>query len=115
MSGGFGSKFDKGAVKQVLEFLFGKTEEKDGGKFLDMRTEIVNKEFFNTLTYYRLLEEQYQCQAAGAVANILERLAISSQRMGRLEGVNILKQQLPKEEVLLKGLAESIKDSVKEE
>lgn len=106
---GWGSKLDMGAVKKVLDYLFGK----DGGsQFLDMRTEVSDREFFSTLTYYRLLEEEYSCKAAGAVANILERLAVSNKRMGRLEGVTILKQQLPKEEVLLKGLADSIKESM---
>jgi hypothetical protein len=108
---GFGKKFNVTAVKQVLDYLFGKQEEKDGSsKFLDMRTDISERELFNSLTYYRLLEEEYNCKAAGAIANILERLKISAQRMGRLEGVNILKQQMPKEETLIKGLAESLRE-----
>jgi len=109
---GFGKKFNITAVKQVLDYLFSKQEEKDGegSKFLDMRTDISERELFNSLTYYRLLEEQYNCKAAGAIANILERLKISASRMGRLEGVNILKQQMPKEETLIKGLADSLRD-----
>lgn len=112
---GFGKKFSIGAVKQVLDYLFGKEEKKDGedgSKFLDMRTDISERELFNSLTYYRLLQEQYNCKAAGAIANILERLKVSSNRMGRLEGVNILKQQMPKEETLIKGLADSLKEGL---
>lgn len=109
---GFGKKFNVTAVKQVLDYLFSRQEEKDGegSRFLDMRTDISERELFNSLTYYRLLEEEYHCKAAGAIANILERLKISAGRMGRLEGVNILKQQMPKEETLIKGLAESLRD-----
>jgi len=60
--------------------------------------------------YYRILQEQYNCEAAGEIADIIERLAISSGRMGRLEAVNILKQELPKKETLIRGVAESIKE-----
>jgi hypothetical protein len=109
---GFGKKFSIGAVKQVLDYLFGKEEKEGSSKFLDMRTDVSERELFNSLTYYRLLEEQYDCKAAGAIANILERLKISTNRMGRLEGVNILKQQMPKEETLIKGLAESLKEGM---
>lgn len=113
---GFGNKFDGSSVKQVLDFLFGKPTAKKNGerdpndsKFMDMRTDVSNKQTFQTLFYYRLLEEQYESKAAGCVADIMERIAISTTRMGRLEAVGILKQQLPKEEVLLKGLAESLR------
>lgn len=127
---GFGSKLDKSAVNKVLDFLFGRPEDteikqtkkskdakqeqqqpnQNSKRYMDMRTDITNKETFQALTYYRLLEEQYDCKAAGRVADILECLAISNKRMGRLEGVAILKQQLPKEEVLLKGMSDSLRE-----
>jgi hypothetical protein len=58
--------------------------------------------------YYRILQEQYHCNAAGAIADIIERLNISEE--GRLEAVTILKQELPKKEVLLRGTTEDLKD-----
>ena len=92
-------------VKKVLQFLFG---EDSTSKYMDMRTEIQEKELFKTLTYYRLLEEDYECRAAGSVANILERLAVSAKRMGRIEGVTILRQQLPKEDIVIRGFSREL-------
>ena len=92
-------------VKKVLQFLFG---EDSTSKYMDMRTEVQEKELFKTLTYYRLLEEDYECKAAGSVANILERLAVSSKRMGRIEGVTILRQQLPEESVIIRGFSREL-------
>jgi hypothetical protein len=104
---------DKGAVDKVLDYLFRKPVKGDNGEesqFLDTRCDVSNRETYNTLVYYRILEEQYGCVAAGQIANIIERLSIANNRMGRLEGVNILKQELPKKETLIRGVAESIKD-----
>ncbi len=105
---GFGKKFDKGAVKRVLDYLFGKEPDDAKGKYLDMRTDISDKEFFKTLTYYGILSEEYECNAAKSISCLLKRLAISNKRMGRLEGVTILQQQLPKKEVLLQGISERL-------
>lgn len=110
---GFGKKMDKGAVDKVLDFLFRKPVKAQNGEesqFLDTRTDISNREIYSSLMYYRILQEQYGCQAAGEIADVIERLAISNNRLGRLEGVNILKQELPKKEVLMRGVAESIKE-----
>jgi hypothetical protein len=96
-------------VKQASDFLFKKPDEKDGEpKWLDTRTDIHNREMFNTLTYYRLLEEQYNCKAAGAIADVIERLLMSSSRQSRLEAVTILEQKMPKEETIVRGLSETL-------
>jgi len=103
-------KLEKGVTKKISEFLFGRQDGKeDDGKFLDMRTHVFGKDFMNALTYYRILEEQYDCKAAGEIANMLERLAISYDRMSRLEGVSILKGNQPKQETLIKGVAADLK------
>lgn len=110
---GFGKKMDKGAVDKVLDFLFRKPHKSDNGEesqFLDTRTDISSREIYGTLVYYRILQEQYGCEAAGQIADVIERLAISHSRLGRLEGVNILKQELPKKEVLMRGVAESMRE-----
>ena len=110
---GFGSKFDKGAIDKVLDYLFRKptkTQNGEESQFLDTRTDISNREVFTTLMYYRILQEYYGSEAAGKIADIIERLSISLNRMGRLEGVNILKQELPKKETLIRGVAESLKE-----
>jgi len=110
---------DKSVIKQISEFLFSKfkekNEEKDGeNKFLDTRTRIKGKEMFNALTFYRLLEEQYNCKPAGEVADILERLAISDNGEGRLEAFHILKGKTPTEEKMLTGIAEILKNASEE-
>jgi hypothetical protein len=104
-------KLDSESVKKVLNFLFG---EEVKGPTMDTRTEIKERETFQALAYYRALEEGFDCKAAGLIANILERLAISTQRMGRIEGVEVLKQQYPKEKVLPLGVLNEISSSGEE-
>lgn len=98
-----GTRLDEATVKKISDFLFGKEFE---SKYMDMRTEITGKQMFTALTYYRILQEQLKCKAAGAIADILERLAVSTERRGRLEGVQVLMQQFPKTETLLQGVSE---------
>jgi hypothetical protein len=108
-------RFQKGldptSAKQVLEFLFGKDGE---GKFLDMRTDIKDKNTFKTLTYYRLLEEHFESKAAGKIANILERLSLSNERMSRLEGVAVLRQEMPKVETVVRGVSPELETKEEE-
>lgn len=96
------------AVKSVLDFLFGKSKK---GPELDTSTRINSRAFFSTLTYYRILDEEFECQAAKSVANILERLSIATNGEGRKEGTAILMQDLPKEQVLLRGISEAVKQT----
>lgn len=102
-------RLSKGTVEKVADFLFGKAKGETDSQFLDRRTDVSGKEMFKALTYYRILEERFKCETAGAVADILERLSISVERKGRLEGVNVLLQQFPKQETLLKGFSELMK------
>lgn len=109
----------KGVAKKGFEYLFSKPEkpekqkkEQDGASdFLDMRTDISNSAVLNAIVFYRVLGSQFECKVASDTADLLERLAISNKRMGRLEAVEILRGQLPKEEVLLRGISESLKKS----
>ena len=101
----YGKRLDSSAVKQVLTFLFGKKED---SKFLDTSTDISSKEFFKTLTYYGILSEEYGCEAAKSIGDLLKRLSISTDRMGRLEGVTVLKQEMPKEEILFRGISKGL-------
>ena len=108
----FGKRLDSSAVKQVLNFLFGKKED---SKYLDTSTDISSKEFFKTLTYYGILSEEYGCVAARSISDLLKRLSISTNRMGRLEGVTVLKQEMPKEEIMFRGISEGLKKASGEE
>lgn len=99
-------RLSKGVVDKVADFLFGKAKGESASQFLDRRTDVSGKEMFKALTYYRILQERFKCETAGSVADILERLSISKDRMGRVEGVNVLLQKFPKEETVLKGFSE---------
>ena len=102
----FGKKLDSSAVKQVLNYLFGRKED---SKYLDTSTDISSKEFYKTLTYYGILSEEYDCEAARSIGDLLKRLSISTNRMGRLEGVTVLKQDMGREEIMFRGLSEGLK------
>jgi hypothetical protein len=109
---------DKGMVKQISDFLFARPAKNANGedsKFLDTKTHVFSKEFMNSIIYYRTLSEQYDCSAAGSIADLLERLAISYQRQGRLEGFGILQGNTPKENTILRGLSEELKKQLEEE
>jgi len=107
---------EKATMRQVTNFLFKPPEEKDeDDTWLDTRTDVPTKEMMKTLTYYRYLHQRYKCKSARVIIGILERLLISNNRMGRLEGVKIAQGKMPKEDVLLRGIADEIKEGLKEE
>jgi hypothetical protein len=99
-------KIDQTTVHKIAEFLFGKAEKETDSQFLDRRTDVTGKHVFAALSYYRVLQERFNCATAGAIADIIERLSISSGRKGRLEGVQTLMQQFPRTETLLQGISD---------
>ena len=97
---------EKAVTKQIANYLFEKPITEEAGEFLDIRTDINTKEMFSALLYYRLLGGYFKCAAATQVANILERLSISSNREGRREAVIALLQKLPSPKYLPSGMDE---------
>lgn len=99
---------DKGVIKQVGDFLFGKPQSGslEDGEFLDMRTDVNTKQMYTALLYYRVLGASFQCKAATLIANILERLAVSTDREGRKEGVMALLQKIQSPKYLPTGFDE---------
>jgi len=95
---------EKAVTKQIANFLFDKPDALETGEFLDIRTDINTKEMYAALSYYRILSEHFKCNAARSIANILERLNISSNREGRREGVIALLQKLPSPKYLPSGM-----------
>jgi hypothetical protein len=113
----------KALTDKVSHFLFRQPsngDKKRDNEFLDVSCNVLNRAEYGTLTYYRILEEQYGCEAAGKIANVLERLSISTVRSSegwnaRKEGVVILSSsQLPKKETLIRGIADNIKELAEE-
>ena len=107
------SKLDPATVKQISNFLF-QDPQKDSALMLDIRTDISGREMFSALTFYRILSEHFNCNAAKVIGNILERLSISRNRMGREEGVRILEQGLPKGAKILVGADSMFKGETQE-
>jgi hypothetical protein len=110
-------KDNKALTDKISHFLFRQPSNGDVKKdnqYLDVSCNVLSKEAYGALTYYRLLEEAYGCEAAGKVANILERLSISTVRgdgwNARMEGVTILHNDLPKKETIVRGIADSLKE-----
>ena len=97
---------EKAVTKQIANYLFEKPGDNEAGEFLDIRTDVNTKNMFNALLYYRVLGSYFKSNAATLVANILERLSISSNREGRREAVISLLQKLPSPKYLPAGLDE---------
>lgn len=100
---------EKAVTKQIANYLFEKPIQGETGEFLDIRTDINTKNMFSALLYYRILSTYFESKAAGHVANILERLSISSNREGRKEAVIALLQKLPSPKYLPSGMDELMK------
>jgi len=105
-------KLDQGTVRKIADYLFGKAKEESDSQFLDRRTDVSGKEMFRALTYYRILQERFDCVTAGSIADILERLSISVERKGRIEAVHTLMQQFPKTETLEQGISELLRKRI---
>ena len=101
-------RLPQGVISKINAYLFGNKGLTDN-QFLDMRTDISGKKMFQAITYYRLLEEYYECGSAGKIANVLERLSISNTRMGRIEGVKTLIGGVSKEKTILQGIDNALK------
>lgn len=88
------------------EFLFNlPTEEK---KALDMRTRINSGDVMRTMLYYGILDESLGSENAVKIKGLMERLFISAKEgLGRLEAVDVLKQNFPKRVEIEKGYDES--------
>lgn len=99
---------DKAVTKQIANYLFQEPTKDETGEFLDIRTDINTRNMFSALLYYRILSSYFESKAAGFVANILERLSISTNREGRREAVISLLQKLPSPKYLPSGMDELV-------
>ena len=96
---------DQHTAEQAGNFLFdtGKTPEKDEdraahiSKALDQRTRVMGKNVMAALTFYDILYEGFGSEAARVVGDVLKRLLIGKDGLGRDEARAILMQSLPRE------------------
>ena len=105
---------DPATTRQISNFLF-QDPKKDSEYFLDTRTDIQGSELFSTLLFHRILHEHFKSKAARTVANIIERLNMSRNRLSREEGVRILQQGLPKGTKVYLGADTMLRGSEEEE
>ena len=86
--------FDTGSITETT-----KPEEKElwESHSLDQRTRVMGKNVMAALTFYDILYEGFGSEAARVVGNVLKRLLIGKDGLGRDEARAILMQSLPRE------------------
>lgn len=85
------------------EFLFGKGQDLDDSQFLDMRTRVRSESGMRALLYLGILNEAMECEQAGIIKDLTERLFVAYGGGGRSEAVEILRQNFPKKVEIEKG------------
>lgn len=110
-------RLDKHTAKRAGDYLFSfpdsDTWDPDADKGglvidsrgLEARTRIKGPNTMAALTFYGILRDHFECEAAREVTDVLMRLMISDNGEGRLEAVEILKGSLPKEVEISRGVA----------
>ena len=89
--------------KHAGEYLFDKGKDITDSQFLDMRTRINSEATMKGLVFYGILKEGLDCDAAGEIKDMLERMLIARGGTGRGEAVAILQQNLPRVREVDKG------------
>ena len=100
-------------AEQAGNFLFdvGKSPDKEEdkaafiSKSLDQRTRVMGKNVMAALTFYDILYEGFGSEAARIVGDVLKRLLIGKDGLGRDEARAILMQSLPREIEIETGIA----------
>lgn len=84
------------------EYLF-ERGELDEGQYLDMRTRIKSEKAMTAILHYGILHESMECDEAKKLGNLIKRLFIAKDGLGRQEAVDILRQNFPKKVEIHKG------------
>jgi len=104
---------DQHTAEQAGNFLFdvgiAPSQSKDRAAFiskaLDQRTRVIGKNVMAALTFYDILYEGFGSEAARVVGDVLKRLLIGKDGLGRDEAKAILMQSLPREIEIETGIA----------
>lgn len=97
-------RMDQETTKQAGQYLF--RVPADESQALNMRTRIHGDKMVKVLTYYNVIGVVFDCTEAIQIKDTMELLLISSHhegRDGRLEAVEVLKQNFPKRVEVEKG------------
>jgi len=110
-------RLDKHTAKRTGDYLFRfpdsqeprEKEDTEAVKIdsrgLEARTRISGPNTLAALTFYGILRDHFDCEAAQVVSDVLMRLMISANGEGRKEAVEILRGSLPKEVEISRGVA----------
>lgn len=88
--------------KHAGQYLFDKGEL-DESKYMDMRTRITSEDTMRALIFYGVLGEGLHCDEAKNIKDMIERMLIARAGKGRVEAVDILKQNFPRIREVEKG------------
>lgn len=113
-----GSQLDAATSKLAGTFLFDYGEPPEGlteeelqawivlmSQALEMRARIDGPAVMSALTFYGIMRDGFNSEAALRVGNVIKRLTISYKGKGREEAVEILRGALPKEIEIRAGRA----------
>lgn len=78
-------------------------KDMDAGQWLDMRTRITSENTMKALVFYGILKEGLECSSAGKIKDMIERMLIARGGKGRIEAVDILRQNFPRIREVDKG------------
>lgn len=93
-----------------LAGLFNFDVGEDNSKAMDMRSRIVNRDMLRALIYYGSINEAYKSDGAKNIKDFVERLLIAFEGRGRMEAVDVLRQNFPKKIEVEKGHEGGIED-----
>lgn len=102
-AGGF--LFDTGALPDSLSKKEREKAELDVSRGLEMRARIKGAHTMAALSFYGILRDGFDSEAARIVGDVIKRLSVADNGEGREEAVNILRGQLPKEVEIRSGRA----------
>lgn len=103
MSKGKDRKISYRTERVAGRFLF-EDEGMSATQWLDMRTRIKSEDTMKALLFYGVLSEGLDCNRAQEIKNMIERLLIATEKgKGRVEAVEILRQNFPRVREVEKG------------
>jgi len=93
---------DSTTSRQAGDFLFSLEQD---SKALEMRSRVMGREMYSALLFYGILRDYYKSKSARIVGDIIKRLSIANEGLGRQEAVKILQGELPREIEIQSGVA----------
>lgn len=103
LAGGF--LFDEGDLPQGIKKTDIEAFLLDNSRALEMRGRIDGPAVMSALTFYGILRDGFESDAARVVGDVIKRLTIGYRGLGREEAVEILRGSLPKEVEIRSGRA----------